>query len=379
MYMHLYLVILFALTILVPVCSLDCLDNSGEKVPWWVMFKLPRLSKDKDNRVNKGYGFAYIDAHTDDDGVFSLYETPIDDDNNPVALARTLSQVFGKNNYSFGEIMRLRHLESTNNGSSFILYNDQTEEKVISSTWGHSKGVIAYDGHNGLWLTHSAPKYPNIDQNIGLKFPVSEAIYGQHFFCISMDKYDLNNLATQLKYVRPWIYFDGFSKIHLKDLPAIYDLINKKQINDGTNVSLRKLKAVGDSKTTFIHFAKNKHWNQDLWDNLISVHLEEDMLVESWIRGNNIGPKCSDFHVNNVKKIHIFPSDGENSNGWTWLESQDHSKWGIGSNHQNKWVCFGDINRMTTQRKRAGGAICFKNAAIWNRLSNAIVNTEQCD
>ena len=100
--------------------------------------------------------------------------------------------------------------------------------------------------------------------------------------------------------------------------------------------------------------------------------------MESWIRGSAVGAMCDPYEVVDVIELQMFPPVGEEGEGFTYLETQDHAKWAIGQSSKTKIVCMGDINRMTTQRKRGGQAICWKSAAIWNRLSYAIINKETC-
>ncbi len=41
-------------------------------------------------------------------------------------------------------------------------------------------------------------------------------------------------------------------------------------------------------------------------------------------------------------------------------------------------VCFGDINRMTSQFKRGGGATCINNEKIWKQFYSAVVSSDSC-
>ena len=57
------------------------------------------------------------------------------------------------------------------------MYNDHE----ASSTYGHMKGVLAYDPDDGtgFWLTHSIPNFPGVPENSSylkstdLKYPSS--------------------------------------------------------------------------------------------------------------------------------------------------------------------------------------------------------------
>jgi hypothetical protein len=62
-----------------------------------------------------------------------------------------------------------------------------------------------------------------------------------------------------------------------------------------------------------------------------------------------------------------------------WLV-QDHSKWGISTDAAAapNIVCIGDINRMTSQRKRGGGAVCILASNLWTALNTAITAHNSC-
>ncbi len=44
----------------------------------------------------------------------------------------------------------------------------------------------------------------------------------------------------------------------------------------------------------------------------------------------------------------------------------------------NSWVCIGDINRMTSQQKRGGGTVCFRDSGMWKVFSGAVTGHDSC-
>ena len=79
--------------------------------------------------------------------------------------------------------------------------------------------------------------------------------------------------------------------------------------------------------------------------------------------------------------------------------TRDHCKWGIsvdgdpsvalrgsgGGGHMvrggaavNSLVCVGDINRMTSQKKRGGGTACMRNPALWRAMRALVNSTDNC-
>ena len=54
----------------------------------------------------------------------------------------------------------------------------------------------------------------------------------------------------------------------------------------------------------------------------------------------------------------------------SWTGTNDHSKWGIPVT--TKVVCYGDMNRMTSQEKRGGGGLCIAHDGLY-AIHNAII------
>jgi len=77
-----------------------------------------------------------------------------------------------------------------------MVYNDETTNGKVSSTKGHSKGVIIADGTSGLWLVHSVPKFPQLPYQSNLyMYPKTAIRYGQSFLCISMSAEELDKVG----------------------------------------------------------------------------------------------------------------------------------------------------------------------------------------
>jgi deoxyribonuclease-2 len=161
-------------------------------------------------------------------------------------------------------------------------------------------------------------------------------------------------------------------------IPDIYD----SRTSSGTPAALAALAAGRVSKQPFCnstsiqtiggtavtHFAKSTAWNNELYSACIAPGLQQSLFAETWIRGSAVGPSCSgNFHVNDVKTLDLPFND-------SFKETQDHSKWAVGLTY----VCIADINRMTTQYKRGGGAFCVRDARLALALNATIVTANGC-
>lgn len=58
-----------------------------------------------------------------------------------------------------------------------------------------------------------------------------------------------------------------------------------------------------------------------------------------------------------------------------WEEADDHSKWMILG---DKYSCFGDMNRMTSQWKRGGAFYCLNNTYLYKALKGVITEIDNC-
>jgi deoxyribonuclease II len=89
--------------------------------------------------------------------------------------------------------------------------------------------------------------------------------------------------------------------------------------------------------------------------------------VESWLRGSEEGPACSGpWKTLDVESL-----------SWGWQEPSDHSKWAVAPNATKPTLCIGDINRMTTQYARAGGAVCWE-TPLATAFTTAVTVTNSC-
>lgn len=64
--------------------------------------------------------------------------------------------------------------------------------------------------------------------------------------------------------------------------------------------------------------------------------------------------------------------------GRTWQGTDDHSKWAVGAPGGASVFCVGGINRMCSQEKRGGAALCSTAAAGREAFSKIVAATEKC-
>ena len=126
------------------------------------MLKTHKLSSSSNSYIQNGTSYAYVDASTTS---FEFLSKDITLVTSPLGL--TLHPLYaGSAELSF-------------------MYNDETPDNKTSSSYGHTKGVIAANGTEGFWLIHSVPSFPP-EPDDGYSYPSSGLRYAQSFLCLSL-------------------------------------------------------------------------------------------------------------------------------------------------------------------------------------------------
>jgi deoxyribonuclease-2 len=331
--------------------KVTALDEDGKEVDWFFIYKVPQLSAGANTEKTTGYEYAYYDANIDQRAPLSrryIDRSPYMLNSDKGALNNTLDSVFNNPDPTTG----------------WILYNDERPDDVPgrdNAMLGHTKGVLAFDTQTktGYWLLHSWPKFaepkPKAD-------PTPK--YGQTYLCLSLDIGTLAKIAAQMiGYQQPQTYLNRVDCLSNNKASPLYKLAQTINRNVAGNSNVVDLKTAGGLEFKVI--AKNRLWNQDFWNGLVGPKLEDDMDVDTWIRGP-VPPVADTDGIRktfDIKYINLGPLGIHVA----WPETHDHAKWGITT--QTDWVCVGDINRMISQRKRGGGTIAFRNQTLWQGLS----------
>lgn len=206
---------------------------------------------------------------------------------------------------------------------------------------------------------HSFPEFPSIIKGgkIDEKIKDSQLKYGQNMVCVTLSLIDLKRLIKAVYFSKPKIFYKY--NFFLEEAHENY----KNNINSG-------FESVGfySHQLNFTYLSKNSESNLLIWDDILTFHFQTGLLVESWGRPYS-KPKCIQKQTLNIKEISTSTS--------TWKSTQDHSKWAVGQS--SDLLCFGDMNRMDSQLKRGGGALCVKDSNIYLQFLSIIKSIEPCE
>ena len=305
--------------------ALSCQSDSGQSVDWWVAIKAPR-----------GTDYVYADARqpTPAASAYSMNDTTAG------ALTNTLQQLWT--------------LPATT--GSYIVWNDEPlpNTGAYNFSYGHTKGVAAVDTqtNTGFWLSHSIPLFP---AGPGLTptytgLGSNAWMYGQDAACLSLDTTTVDAISYKYLLAHTLVYDTAVAAT----APGNFSALARGDFhNPALCAEASTLQTVGG--TEFSVFAKTPAWNADLWSACIAPALSTDLWVESWLRGSEEGPACSGTYTT----LDVADVDFTAVGGQSWTEYNDHSKWAVSSGSAAGAICFGDINRMSTQFSRGGGTVCF--------------------
>lgn len=317
------------------------LDESGNPVDWWFIYKIPKLMKGANEPGASGYEYLYYDPK-----IGKAVQSPYKLTDEAGALDNTLDAVFKNPAATTG----------------WILYNDEMPNQARredQGRYGHTKGVIVFNTatKTAFWMLHSWPKFADLRD---ADLPTPE--YGQTFMCIALDLKTANAIAQQMiNHQEPQVYLPRIPRSLPKTDP-LYLLTQDVNPNAEGDSDTIDCKSRGGLK--FKVMAKNRKWGKDFWNDFVGPNLKADLDVETWIRGKIPPILDSDGHYKtfDVKYIDLNPLGFP----FSWPETHDHAKWGI--TVEKDWICVGDINRMVSQEKRGGGTIAFQDKKLWNLL-----------
>eukprot|EP01133_Synstelium_polycarpum_P008399 gene8399-9880_t len=340
--------------------DIGCLSESGKPVDWWVMSKQPELTTQPEgSRFREGLGYAYADAHSP---TLLLSDTWLNSTTN-TALAHTLAQIYG-------DVKSKDHV--------WVMYNDQPPNNEASSTYAHSKGSLAFSSTAGFWLIHSTPRFPLDPTTDHYAFPENEIKNGQSYLCISLAASQFSSVVGRLFVNRPYIYSHNVPTTTKLPVTQLLALIGGDYENQPTGDQVT-INTIGGVKLEV--FAKNREWNNDLYENLVQTTLRQAMIVTSWRLGANstIMPTfCTPtYKYDSINSVELTIGDGADQMSWKY--TKDHSKWAVSlDDTSTPYLCIGDINRMFSQYKRGGGTACFNNVDLWKSYYSMIANTDSC-
>jgi len=367
--------------------QMSCLSPSGSPVDWYVVMKFPQ-------KVGQypGYTAAYIDSTNPIKSAIQVSDFHYSTNN---AVAETVKQlgIYG------GKVTRRTET------LGWAFWNDETfpsfEAPKPIEHWnnsqgydyGHTKGVLAFNAasKSGFYLLHSAPGFPYSTAFAPdyFHFPYGQSWFAQHFFCVSLTLDQIEAASAVMRYYNAYVYDSNIPPGLTSRLPNFVALTKFEYKNGSTTGSVL---SVGSQQFTLI--GKDGNVNGDLYEDYVAPALKSGLTSMTWCCGD-FDPFCCMPSYCKGKPIQnpSGPQKGRSTYAWdstnllnidygqglVFNVSQNHAKFAVNDNaNGSPWVCFGDMNRMTSQRKRGGGAMCQQNTKLFAFMKGVITKYDQC-
>ncbi|XP_036970234.1 deoxyribonuclease-2-alpha-like [Acanthopagrus latus] len=323
-------------------CDSDvkCRNDAGNVVDWYILYKLPKGSGD-------GLSYLYMDEGTKG---WKHSREKINSDTG--TLANTLKPL-------------LDYYARKTEGFGYMLYNDQPSTGNAPSSFGHSKGVVMLDRQTGVWLSHSAPKFPADGRTF---WPDSANNNAQTFMCVTYSYDTFSEIGLQLKYIHAYS-FDS-------DIPTTFHnelrCVAQRSCYPKKAPWYHVMNLTSMAGKHFLSFAKYTRFGDDLYSGLIVNHLQQNLYVKSWGKMQRPLPSnCSTaihHSLYNVKEVQLLRKPIS--------DTVDHSKWCVTTG--GGWTCIADMNREESQKSRGGGAICTDDVEVGRAFYVMIRKHEEC-
>lgn len=184
--------------------------------------------------MNNGYDYIYMDSRNVSD--WTIPKDTIQLETSP--LMRTLKlvqQVPDRPDKKKNRVMEETHHDGARDGGfGSIFWNDQPPgTKDSKDSKAHSKGVMGFTDQRGFLLIHSTPRFPsvsNLTSEVDLDIIKNQTIYGQHFFCTSMETSELNRIAEAYLINDVFVYAGGIPQPLVDKFPNLNAVLLNKYV-----------------------------------------------------------------------------------------------------------------------------------------------------
>ncbi len=344
--------IIFLFVLIFQINSEDkvCRNPQGDEVDWYAIFFMPK-SASGDNQIH----YAYFDDNLDDLEYY-LYE---EETFPPTMITAYVTKAkANKKELDF----------------NYFFWNDDLtkkggESKSAPPQRAHAKGSLVYDKDNGAFLLHSLPRFPTRteDNEILTELPSNSGVYGQHFFCITLDKITSEKIAEILNYIN--VSNNASVEKDNVNSPAnewITALIKNKFNPDYPKELMTYIKSKGG--VDFDIISKNYLKVVTPYDTTVRSIYKDDFYVRTWTKPALAPAICEEYSLFNVENVQF----GE----YGYSKGKEHSKWAISV---MKYIsCFADLNHCESQNDRGGNIVCFENEKLNTIMLNAVNGIDNC-
>ena len=324
--------------------SSPCVGRGGAPVAWWFALTPPR---------GGGGAPAFADAADPTPRELENFAASFHSNGSGDPLAATLAGLFG---------------EGTR--ADAVAWSDAPPDAPEIPTGAHSKGVLAFDGKSGVWLTHSAPKWPPpLDGPYAPPLP-PQRVFAQSFLCVTLDAASFDAASTHVaSAVAPRVFSARVGAAAAARFPGLAALAGAgpRPPPPPTGASCFRFHGL-------LACASTGTPPRDLWSAVLAPALRAPLAVATWVHEKGVlGPVCE---AGTEAVLNVAASVWVSAH---ILATASHAKWSVTLAPAAAALCVGDTNRAVAQRGRAGGAVCLtEERALGDAARAAVRATDAC-
>uniref|UniRef100_A0A2S2NP71 Plancitoxin-1 n=1 Tax=Schizaphis graminum TaxID=13262 RepID=A0A2S2NP71_SCHGA len=178
--------------------------------------------------------------------------------------------------------------KTCNESIMWMVYNDEPTNGPVSSSKGHSKGIVIADKSSGLWLVHSVPLFPQLpNQNNSYTYPDTGVKNGQSFLCISMTAAELDKVGNQIIKNEVMIYGSHFGGNLNSTYLGLYNATLPHKMPKEKNDEPRLETLLSIEGVEFLSISKSRHYGKDLYEDFITQEAKSNLYTETWLNSRD--------------------------------------------------------------------------------------------
>ncbi|EAS07643.2 deoxyribonuclease II (macronuclear) [Tetrahymena thermophila SB210] len=260
----------------------------------------------------------------------------------------------------------------------FIQWDNNQGKSSLSS---FSKGLVAIqeESEHGLFFGYSMNNFLKINKSkIEMNLNQQDQMFGQQFFCISLDLENLEKLAENLLITKINVQFSNISsQLKFKNLSRLQNYLNIHYPLDYKTVDLNLI-----NSEVIVKMITQNYWiyyNTNISSDFESLTIDDQIsaILNCDILFKNSKPSVNQCQPHYTSET-ILTIQHKN---YKLDSKQDKSKWILcKNNNQNTtpFICLSDLDNYTPRYFHGGNLFCFKSKQLHQLYSNMISSINFC-
>lgn len=317
-----------------------CRNEDGVVVDWWILYKLPNNLNTIDTQP-PGHRYFYRTSTSPRD--INIYSSRNIDADNSILYQTVNSVVLDRRKSPPYDYFAFNNEAPEN-------FNNLDDNKTLLATYAHAKGIAVFSKApgqgRGFWMTHTVPTFIiRRGDSLASRYPNRGFVNAQTAICVTLSGHQDPNIVN---------YKERMCHMNVRILAHDeYFCLGHQNLHFLHTTPQRLI-------FNFLSHVHNIQENMDIYHELgifpFPALQSSNFFVQTW--RNTGGEIINDPNwIHNSLHTSTCVQFGTANFHFTWTTTHDHGKVATDS---RGFYCFGDLNRVQSQRIQGGGVICFQ-------------------